>query len=339
VTIETDRDIQLDLASAPDRALGAGSALVTERAAQILIVKLGWTETLVKDQGTTCSLGDVLRTTPILHLFMDSYVVWLTDSRAAPLLPGPPYIDELLLYGPDTYRQLVGREFDQVINLECHEELSQILQGVRCDTWHGFPIRTGEQGNSSSAVEEGLLTEISSGKTWSEVLFEMLGARYEGESMVLGHVRPADVTYDIGLNLHVGSKWPTKAWPRDRWQELAQILQRRYRVEFQQYLNDLSGYVDWINRGRLLVTNDSLGLHIGQALGKKMVALFGPTSSEIIPLMPGTIFLHAEPRLACRPCYRSHCDRGLPCLMNIHVSDVVAAVERLLEGDAFSAGG
>ena len=47
-----------------------------------------------------------------------------------------------------------------------------------------------------------------------------------------------------------------------------------------QHLDDLHGYMDWINTCRVLITNDSLGLYLGIALGKKVIALFGPTPSD-----------------------------------------------------------
>ncbi len=61
---------------------------------QVLIVKTGYSETL--DQYTTgaVSLGDVLRTTVILHRFPPEThaVTWLTDLKSLPLLKDNPYI-------------------------------------------------------------------------------------------------------------------------------------------------------------------------------------------------------------------------------------------------------
>lgn len=300
---------------------------------QVLIVKLGWTETLVADQGTSCSLGDVLRTTPLLHLFRDDHVTWLTDARAAALLPGKPYIDEVLTYGPDTWRELAGREFDQVINLECDDRLADILSGVKYGKWFGFPIWTArilKHHDTADDVKDGLLAGLQQGKTWPEVLFQMAGAEYHGEPMVLGGPRSSVITHDIGMNFKVGPKWPVKAWPDEMWKELGERIQGKYTIEFQQHLNDLNGYIDWVSRCKLLVTSDSLGMHIAMALGKKTVALFGPTSFETIPLTDDCIFLHSEPRLACQPCYRPECDRGQECMKNIRVGQVVEAIEQLM---------
>jgi heptosyltransferase II len=309
--------------------------LAVERATQVLIVKLGWTETLVADQGAGCSLGDVLRTTPLLHLFRDSQVTWLTDSRAADLLPGKPFIEELLHFGPETYGQLAGREFDQVINLECDARLTDILGGIRYKKWFGFPIWTGEilgRHDQTADVKEGLLSGIQKGKTWPEILFEMVKAEYSGEPMILGGVQETQITHDIGFNIKVGAKWPTKAWPEENWGELAKMLDGRYTIGYQEHLNNLSGYVNWVNQCRLLVTNDSLGMHIAQALGKKVVALFGPTSFETVPQTEEMVFLHARPLMACQPCYRMTCDRGQECMRKIGPDQAAEAIERLMGG-------
>jgi heptosyltransferase-2 len=75
----------------------------------------------------------------------------------------------------------------------------------------------------------------------------------------------------IGLNHKVGGKFPGKAWP----------FFDRFFSENPQYSwqegDNLQDYVNWINSCEVLVTNDSLGLHLAIALGRKFVALFGPT--------------------------------------------------------------
>jgi len=285
------------------------------------------------DQGVTCSLGDVLRTTPLLHLFKNDHVTWLTDERAADLLPGKPWIDELITYRSDNATQLAGQEFDMVINLECDSRLTDLLSSVSYDAWRGLPLWAVNVLGRRDPVEdikEGLISTIQKGKTWPEILYQMVGAQYNGEPMILGGVKEVEITHDIGLNYKVGAKWPTKAWPEDYWQELIQGLGGRYTFEFQKHLSDLPGYIEWINHCRVLVTNDSLGMHIAQALGKKTVALFGPTSFETVPQTETIIFLHSKPLLMCQPCYRCECNQSSQCMRNIRVSDVLEAIETLI---------
>ena len=65
---------------------------------KVLIIKLGYSETLDKEISTTCSLGDVLRTTVILHFLKKDNITWLVDERALPLLRDNRYIDRILVF-------------------------------------------------------------------------------------------------------------------------------------------------------------------------------------------------------------------------------------------------
>ncbi|MDD5436991.1 MAG: glycosyltransferase family 9 protein, partial [Candidatus Omnitrophica bacterium] len=69
---------------------------------KILIMKLGYSETLDSEIARIPSLGDVLRTTPILwalkEKYKDSHISWLVDRQAEPLLRGNPLIDRILVW-------------------------------------------------------------------------------------------------------------------------------------------------------------------------------------------------------------------------------------------------
>ena len=62
---------------------------------KVLIIKPGYSETLDPENSGIVSLGDIVRTTPILHLFpREAYhVTWLVDTAGAPLLRGNDMID------------------------------------------------------------------------------------------------------------------------------------------------------------------------------------------------------------------------------------------------------
>ena len=83
--------------------------------AKILIVKLGYSETLDAEISKNSSLGDVLRTTVLLHVFKNDHVTWLVDEHAFPLLEGNPYIKRLLPYDLTTVLHIEAEEFDIVI--------------------------------------------------------------------------------------------------------------------------------------------------------------------------------------------------------------------------------
>lgn len=385
-TIATDMGSMVAASATPLERTPSATSL------RVLIVKLGWTESFVSDapeppvytaggsdnrpghtstrdshgavhrsHNAECSLGDVLRTTPILHLFADDHVTWLTDRRAVPLLPGSPYIDELVVYGSDAHRRLMAQQFDVGLNLERNKRLATLLQRLDCAQWRGFSIDRGVTalqhiataggsvpypaymtiprhevalpgGDSDkvTASEQRMLEgRHQSGQSWPEILYDLAGARYEGQPMVLGHTPRTTVTHDIGFNVQVGPKWPTKAWPVVYWQRLQELLGDRWSIDYQRCLNDLEGYIDWINQCRVLVTNDSLGLHVAQALGKITIGLFGPTSAATIPDSPHLQCLSAANSCPYQPCYKSHCERDAQCMRALTPEQVAEVIERV----------
>ena len=87
---------------------------------RVLIIKPGYSEMLDPDNSGVVSLGDILRTTVILHLFpSDHYhVTWLVDQKGVPLLKGNSHIHRLLTVNAFTPHLLLSEWFDIVVNFE-----------------------------------------------------------------------------------------------------------------------------------------------------------------------------------------------------------------------------
>jgi heptosyltransferase-2 len=111
----------------------------------------------------------------------------------------------------------------------------------------------------------------------------------------------------VGLNVGVGTKWPSKGWTATRWEELIETLNsknyqllllggqdekelitglhRKYNFLINTgYNNLLVEFAAIVNLCDMLITADTLALHIGTALNKKLVVLFGSTSFSEIEL-------------------------------------------------------
>lgn len=90
-----------------------------------------------------------------------------------------------------------------------------------------------------------------------------------------------------------------------------------------------------LGRSSVLVTNDSGPLHIAEASGTPVVALFGPTVRQFgyFPLLEDSIALEKD--IECRPCSRNGARpchiANRDCLDTIDPSEVIAAVNRVLE--------
>ncbi|MBI1935301.1 glycosyltransferase family 9 protein [Candidatus Woesearchaeota archaeon] len=87
--------------------------------------------------------------------------------------------------------------------------------------------------------------------------------------------------------------------------------------------NSLMEFASLVNLCSILVTSDSLALHIGTALKKKIVVFFGPTSSAEIELYFRGIKI--IPKKGCLCCYRQKCN--VPPEYN--VDDMANAVKKL----------
>ncbi len=78
----------------------------------------------------------------------------------------------------------------------------------------------------------------------------------------------------------------------------------------------------------VILTNDSGPMHIADAIGTPMVALFGSTSDVVTgPYRSGTIIhKHVE----CSPCYQRTCPIDFRCMKRIEADEVYEAVIKIL---------
>ncbi len=319
------------------------------RPQSVLFLKLGYSETFHADVSTAPSLGDVFRSTVLLHEFRGDDVTWVTSPACLPLLDGNPFVRRLLTDEPETLAALASERFDVVVNLEKVPEFCRLADSIQAGQRFGF--RLDRDGNvaahpgSEAALHISGSDEVkrSNWRGWSELLYEMIGSRWSGEEYILGYQPKTPVEFDLGFNVHGGKKWPNKAWPLENWKRLEALLGGRHSITHQRCLNDLYGYMDWIHSCRLLVSNDSLGIHLALAMGKKLVVLFGPSPSREIDLWGRGIAILPELQLECIPCFVGTCAyNGRTCLETIRPKTVVSAIDQLLwmdqaQGDAAAA--
>lgn len=305
--------------------------------AKVLIIKLGYSETIDSGISKVTSLGDVLRTTVILYPFANDQVTWLVDEKAYPLLEGNPLIDRILVYELSSVLQLQRERYDTVINLEKVPGICALADSITA--WRRYGFRFDEQRGVAEAYDgcenvfsmcKDIVLKRNYHGSWQEALLQIVGAKWEGQEYILGYRPQTSEQFDIGLNWAVGSKWPNKAWPAEKWEELKRMLDGKYGYSAQQGMDELHAYMDWINSCRLLVTNDSLGLHIALALKKKVVVFYGPTNSKETHFYGRAEILYPQSQLPCIPCLESSCNQEVCCMEYVSSGAVMAAVERLL---------
>ncbi len=153
----------------------------------------------------------------------------------------------------------------------------------------------------------------------------------------------------IGLNIGAGRVFAHKNWPTERFAELIAArpdmtfvllggpAESRAMEELAQapnavntgFGNPLLTFAAIVHRCWVVLTGDTLGLHVAQAVGTPVVALFGPTCPQEIDLYdPGEKLVTS---LECAPCYRRSCDVSPSCVEMIGTDQVLAALKRVLD--------
>jgi heptosyltransferase-2 len=203
-------------------------------------------------------------------------------------------------------------------------------------------------------------------KTYPQIIAEMAELPYERDPYELylpenAHRRRAQLEEKladaprprIGLNTGCGSVFRTKLWPVERWIELISELRQQAptatllllggpaeREMNQLILSSTAGLVDTgcdnsleeffgvIDACDVVVSSDSLAMHIAIALHKPVVALFGSTSATEIELYDRGEKVITD--FECSPCYLKQCDKVPTCMQAMTGHQVAQAVMRVL---------
>jgi lipopolysaccharide heptosyltransferase II len=160
------------------------------------------------------------------------------------------------------------------------------------------------------------------------------------------------------IALQPGARWDNKRWPVQNFAELVRLLAAGFldvrfailgndddkplgeiiaRAESQRSLNlcgqtSLPEMVEWLRLCKLMITNDTGPMHIAAALGKPLVALFGPTEPRRTGPY-GQLENVLRINLPCSPCLKSYCIYEKPneCLKAISPAMVFEFARKKLE--------
>jgi len=305
---------------------------------RVLIIKMGYSETLDRMLSVTTSLGDVLRTTFILNYYKDWEVDWLVDGRAQQLLEHNKYISKIFAYYPSIGSKLKKNKYDLVINLEKIPEACFLADSLNAKKRIGFSCN-GYNANISNYLDylvgDNRLINICKEHDQKrlncyclqEILAKVLNKKWNKEPYILGYNPKTNIMYDIGFNWTTSNKWLNKAWPESYWRKLEELLNGKYSISWQNGLFDIYDYIDWLNSCRLIITADSLGLHICLAIKKRFIALFGPTSHKEIYFYGYGSYILPDSKYKCIPCLKPVCQKKTQCMDLINPQKVMEAIE------------
>ncbi len=155
----------------------------------------------------------------------------------------------------------------------------------------------------------------------------------------------------VGLNTGAGERWDLKQWRLDGYCDLIRRLHEELGVQVlllggpaergrHEYLtrnalvpvfdsgndNSLRHFAGLVGNCSVLVSGDTLAMHVALALSRRVVALFGPTSTAEIELYG--LGEKIVPQMDCLVCYKGKCDFKPNCMDLISVEMVSQAVKR-----------
>ena len=204
-------------------------------------------------------------------------------------------------------------------------------------------------------------------KTYPELIFEVAGLDYRQDEYLLD-LSPEDTAFAarfakrmgrkkgegfVGLNTGAGDVFANKAWTVEGYLQLIKRLKKEPRTRLvllggpkerernSQILRQVKGavidsgcentlgqFAALVNLCDVVVTGDTITLHIAIALKKKVVALFGPTCAQEIELYGRGEKIVAS--LSCAPCYRRSCQVSPHCMQAIEAEEVMGEIRALL---------
>ena len=153
--------------------------------------------------------------------------------------------------------------------------------------------------------------------------------------------------------LNPGAAWPNKRWPPDRFGAVATSIYKESGVRsivlwgpgeeaLAQAVSSssqgcaeaapattIADLVGIVRAARLMVSGDTGPVHIAGALGIPVVALFGPTYPERNgPWSPRDVVVSRVTQCVCH--YERTCRKATPCIDDIPVDEVLAAIRKRL---------
>lgn len=155
----------------------------------------------------------------------------------------------------------------------------------------------------------------------------------------------------IGLNTGAGRRWELKQWREEGYLELIGRVAQKYSAqvvllggpeERERHCrligrssvplidagcdNSLRHFAAVIGACHLVITGDTLAMHMALALNRRTIVLFGPTSAPEIELYG--LGEKVVPQMDCLSCYKPTCDFTPNCMDLISTDMVEAAVGR-----------
>lgn len=342
--------------------------------------------------------GDVVHTIPLLSAIRQRYphasIGWLVEASAASLLEGHPLIDRLHVSQRKRWLKLaknplnwptVWREVSAFVggiraaNYQLAFDVQGLLKSAVWPFLARIPLRLGYQATRENAdwfynrkLAPMMIRDAGTPAVQRYLDFaRAIGCEVERPCFELPPISPEVTAKVAGLLAELPcpewplvvlapfTRWPSKHWPLDYWQQLlpellrlnvgvailgAAIDQEATAGLLAAAGNEKDRVLNWVGRTdwpdlyalfqqtRLLIGLDSAPLHIADAVGvPEVIGIYGPTApGRTGPVGDKSAVLVTQ--LSCQPCYEHHCPIQTHDCMRLLTPEQVLARAKLALG-------
>ncbi len=306
------------------------------------------------------------------HCFPDAHISVLTDTRFASLLNNNPHINTIISVNQKNIsdRKEFHHPFDMVFDLHRTIRSFRWRRYIKTKKMyvyrkHSFARRAAVLfkigKNAAASVKNSYLNALrKAGVSIHTNALELFFSPDEKSAVEQHSIRitgnnPADTKRPL-IALAPGAHWNTKQWPY--FTDLVRLLTQKYNARFLciggsdefDYAHALfpdtsmvanlcgkltpneSAYA--LSKADILITNDTGSMHLADAVGTPLIALFGPTVQRF-GFFPSRETSHVmQAQVWCRPC-SLHGTQRCPlthhrCMTAISVENVIAQIHILL---------
>lgn len=196
------------------------------------------------------AIGDVLRTTSILHAikekYPDSHITWLTKKNASEIFANNPHVDKLLfIEDASTLPTLMTTKFNVLIHPDSSLQSASFATIISSVKKYGFVLS--ESGNiiplNSSAekwLEMGAFDQVKkvNQNSYQKIIHDIAELDYNFGEIII-NLSESEIAFRdeffsrnnlskyktiIGLNTGAGSRWQLKQWTLDGFIQLIEKL-------------------------------------------------------------------------------------------------------------------
>ena len=318
----------------------------------ILIVKLG-------------ALGDVVNTLPLairLKSHFNARIHWITEPLSLPLLSRHPQVDRTILLDRSCLRKSLGKvmgeirglRFDVALDLQRIFKSALLCMAASADRRVGFDRRRCKEMTWIMPFDRIAPSDPAAHMVEQYLEF----ARYLGAggaevqwNIPEGDAPPGDLPGDY-IVLNIGATKPANRWSPEGFARLARLVTNRHHLPCvltggrddvsaaaritalaaESVINlvgktTISQLTSVLFGARAVVSCDTGPMHLAVALGKEVVALFGPADPGRTGPYRGQV---VSADLPCAPCNRRTCENPV-CMQSITPEDVLDKIDRALE--------